>query len=269
VNENSGKLAGLSLLERLWVVGGLLVVTGLSWVYTVRMARSMGGAGVATVTGHCGQQLHSAAMPQLAGWSAAELWMTFVMWGVMMTGMMLPTAIPMVLAFARINRNNAGRGAFVPVGAFTAGYLAAWALFSSGATLVQWGLLQASLLSPLTLASGHTMGGLLLLSAGIFQWSPWKDACMKKCRNPLSFLLTHWQPGRLGALRLGGRFGLYCIGCCWLLMLLCFGLGVMNLVWMGVVTLFMLVEKAAPFGMWLSRAAGVLLVAWGCWMLVA
>ena len=276
MNGGGEKLAGLALVERLWVTGGIIVVSALAWVYTIQMAWDMGAAGYAAgmMAEHGGHHmaghgaLHSAAMPHLAAWHLADAWMTFVMWVVMMAAMMLPTAIPMVLAFVAVNRQRDRGVAIVPVGAFTAGYLSAWALFSAGATTIQWGLQRGALLSPVTLAFGPVLGGLLLIAAGIFQWTPWKDACLAKCRNPLGFLLTHWRSGRLGALRLGGRYGLYCVGCCWLLMVLCFALGVMNLVWMAALTIFMLVEKITSAGRQISRAAGVGLAAWGSWMLL-
>lgn len=275
MNGAKGKGAGLALGERVAVPGGLIVVAALAWAYTIRMAQDMGAIGqpAATVMGHAAHHpaghgaMHSAVMPHLAGWGVSEAWMTLVMWGVMMAAMMLPTVIPMVLAFATVNRQNGRSGVLVPAGAFTAGYLGAWALYCVAATALQWGLLRAALLSPVSLASGPVLGGVLLIGAGLFQWTPWKNACMQKCRNPLGFLLTHWRPGRLGALRLGSRYGMYCVGCCWLLMLICFALGVMNLVWMAVLTGFMLVEKLSPAGYAVSRAAGVGLVMWGGLML--
>ncbi|TWJ33076.1 DUF2182 domain-containing protein [Geobacter argillaceus] len=275
MSGEGGKLAGLPAGERLGVVGGLVVVSALSWAYTIRMAQGMGATGqsAAAAMGHGAHHpaghgaMHSAVMPHLASWGVTEAWMTFVMWGVMMAAMMLPTVIPMVLAFAVVNRQNGRSGVLVPVGAFTAGYLGAWALYCVAVTALQWGLLRTALLSPVSLASGPVLGGFLLIGAGLFQWTPWKDACMQKCRNPLGFLLTHWRPGRLGALRLGSRYGLYCVGCCWLLMLICFGLGVMNLIWMALLTVFMLVEKIIPAGRTISRVAGVGLVIWGGLML--
>ncbi|MBI5483197.1 MAG: DUF2182 domain-containing protein [Deltaproteobacteria bacterium] len=276
MNGSSDKYTASALSERLLVAGGLVAVSALAWVYTIRMARSMGVSvhPAAAKVGHAAHQMsghdtmHSAFTPHLANWGAAELWMTFVMWSVMMAAMMLPTAIPMVLAFASVNRQSGKKGVLMPVGVFSAGYLGVWAVFCTGATALQWGLLRAALLSPLTLASGPLLGGVLLILAGIFQWTPWKEACMQKCRNPLGYLLTHWQPGRLGAFRLGSRFGIYCVGCCWLLMLICFSLGVMNLVWMAVLTIFMLVEKISAAGRTISRAAGIVLAIWGGWMII-
>jgi predicted metal-binding membrane protein len=264
-----------ALGERLLVVGGLIIISLTAWVYTIQMAQPMGahtiaavigaGHGVHHMAGH--GAMHSAVTPHLITWGAEEMWMTFIMWAVMMTAMMLPTAIPMVLAFMTVNRERERGGAVVPIWAFTFGYLSTWTVYSAGATAAQWALLQAALLSPATLASGPVLGGILLIAAGIFQWTPWKDACMTKCRNPLGFLLTHWRSGNMGAFNLGSRYGLYCVGCCWLLMVLSFALGVMNLVWMAALTLFMLIEKISPAGRFISRAAGIGLITWGGWML--
>jgi predicted metal-binding membrane protein len=106
------------------------------------------------------------------------------------------------------------------------------------------------------------LGGLLLLAAGIFQWTPFRDACMSKCRSPLGFLMTEWREGPSGALIMGLKAGLFCVGCCWLLMVLSFVLGVMNMVWMATLTAFMLLEKILD-NKWLSRTAGLTLAAWG------
>lgn len=283
-DSDSYSAPDLALWERLWVGGGVLLLAAISWVYTVRMVREMAGAGHAhhaaaagvahQMAGHAAhhgmaghEALHAVLMPGLALPGGHEVWMTLVMWCVMMAAMMLPTAVPMTLAFAAMNRRGAGP-VLVPVGAFTAGYLAAWVAYSAGATALQLGLQGAALLAPATLSAGPALGGGLLVAAGLFQFSPWKDACLEKCRNPFGFLLTHWRPGRLGALRLGSRYGLYCVGCCWLLMLLSFSLGVMNLTWMAALTAFMLLEKIVPAGRLFSRAAGVALVLWGGWLLV-
>jgi len=261
--------------ERLLVAGGLIIISVLAWTYTIQMARTMGvhapvagimaKHGIHHMAGHGAMQ--SAITPRLTAWGAEETGMTFIMWAVMMAAMMLPTAIPMVLAFMIVNRRRESGGAIVPVWAFTSGYLSIWTVYSAGATVAQWGLLRAALLSPVTLVSGPVLGGILLITAGIFQWTPWKDACMVKCRNPIGFLLTHWRPGNMGAFKLGTRYGLYCVGCCWLLMMLSFALGVMNLVWMAALSVFMLIEKISPVGRFISRAAGIGLTAWGGWML--
>jgi predicted metal-binding membrane protein len=275
MNGSEIRKYGSAFGERLLVAGGLVIISVLAWAYTIQMARIMGAptpaAAVMTehgfhpMAGH--GAMHAAVTPQLAAWGGAEIGMTFIMWAVMMAAMMLPTAIPMVWAFMIVNRRRESGGVIVPVWAFASGYLSTWTVYSAGATIAQWQLLQAALLSPATLASGPILGGILLIAAGIFQWTPWKDACMAKCRNPLGFLLTHWRPGNLGAFSLGSRYGFYCVGCCWLLMMISFALGVMNLVWMAVLTVFMLIEKISSAGRFISRAAGVGLIAGGGWML--
>lgn len=272
---NGGIKQALALFgERLLVAGGLIIISLVSWAYTAQMARTMAyqgpdvGAMTATAVHHAAGHgaPHAVTAPHFAAWGMAEAGMTFLMWTVMMAAMMLPTAIPMVWAFAGVNRQRETTDATMPIWAFTAGYLAIWAVYSAGATVAQMALLWTALLSPITLASGPLLGGSLLIAAGIFQWTPWKDACMTKCRNPFGFLLTHWQSGRGGAFRLGTRYGLYCVGCCWLLMMLSFALGVMNLLWMALLTVFMLIEKIAPAGRLISRIAGVGLIGWGGWM---
>jgi predicted metal-binding membrane protein len=275
VSREAGRLPPLELAERVWLAAGVLAVSLLAWIYTVRMALTMSGQALPMAEGmdhHGAMTAHgamaAAASPHLGGWAPGATWMTFTMWTVMMAAMMLPTAVPMVLAFATVNRGQGEQGAVVPIGAFVVGYLGAWTAYSGGATAAQWGLERAALLSAATLAAGPALGGALLIAAGLFQWSPWKDACMTRCRHPLGFLLTHWRPGLGGAVRLGAAYGLYCVGCCWLLMALSFALGVMNLAWMAAVTVLMIAEKVAPAGRLLSRAAGVAFVGWGVFLLV-
>ena len=265
-----------ALGEPFLIAGGLIAISVLAWVYTIEMAQTMGvhmpaAASMAEhdvhhMAGH--GAMHSAAVtPHLVAWGVEETLMTFIMWAVMMAAMMLPTAIPMVLAFMIVNSDHESGCLRVPIWAFTSGYLSTWTVYSAGATIAQWVLLRAALLSPQSFVSGPVLGGILLISAGIFQWTPWKDACMAKCRNPIGFLITHWRPGNMGAFSLGSRYGLYCVGCCWLLMMLSFALGVMNLVWMAALTAFMLIEKISPAGRIISRTAGIGLILWGGWML--
>lgn len=251
-------LEALGRRERAGVVAGIAVVAGLCWAYTVQMARAMAPA--------CG--VLPLASPHCAPWGGFDAGMTLAMWTVMMAAMMLPTAVPVALTLAAVNRSRGeAQGPLVAVGWFLAGYLAVWTGYSAAATLGQWGLHEAALLSPSTLATGPVLGGALLVAAGLFQLSPWKEACMVHCRSPLGFLLARWRSGRLGAWWMGVRFGGYCVGCCWLLMVLSFALGVMNLLWMAALTLFMLAEKLVPEGRGLSRVAGVLLAASGAGMM--
>jgi len=191
----------------------------------------------------------------------------FLMWTEMMVAMMVPTAAPMILTFAMVNRRRREQERpFVPTGIFLLGYLVVWTGFSILATLAQWGLHSAALISHAMVSTSPLFGGILLLAAGVFQWTPLKQRCMIHCRSPLSFFLTEWRDGKAGALWMGLKHGIYCTGCCWALMLLLFLLGVMNIWWIAAITLFVLAEKLLPKSAALSRASGLLLALWGLWL---
>jgi predicted metal-binding membrane protein len=237
--------------QRRAIVAGLAGVALLAWLELGRMAWSMHDA------------MQAGAACELHPWSATDAALTFVMWAVMMVGMMLPSALPMSLLFASVTRKAAARGsAVVPAFVFASGYVAAWTLFSGGATALQWQLERAALLSPMLASASPLFGGALLALAGLYQLSPWKNACLDHCRAPAGFFASHWRPGRWGALRMGFSHGLYCLGCCALLMGLLFFGGVMNLLWVAGLTAFVLVEKLAPHGASVARVSGIgLLVA--------
>ena len=148
----------------------------------------------------------------------------------MMVGMMLPSATPMVLLYARVCRKSLDMAA-PDTGAFVMGYVAVWTLFSAAATALQWGLEQAALLSPTMTSASPFFAGMVLVLAGLYQWTPAKQACLSRCRSPVEFLSTHWRPGAGGAFAMGLRHGAFCVGCCWALMALLFVGGVMNLLW--------------------------------------
>jgi len=173
----------------------------------------------------------------------------------------------MIMMFATVNgqRSN-GERIIISTWLFIMGYLAVWTAFSGLATLAQWGLHLSALLTHHMAITSPLLGGLLLVAAGIFQWTPLRDACMSKCRSPLGFLMAEWRDGPQGALIMGLKAGLFCVGCCWLLMILSFVLGVMNMIWMAALTAFMLLEKITD-NKWLSRTAGLILVVWGLWVL--
>ena len=200
-------------------------------------------------------------MLDLHEWGPATVLLLFVMWSVMMVAMMVPSATPMILAFVTVNqRRQAVNRPFVPVTIFLFGYLAVWTAFSAAATLAEWGLHQAAMLSTTMTATSTALNGGLLIAAGIFQWTPMKRACLKGCRSPLSFLMSEWRDGAGGAFVMGLRHGAYCVGCCWFLMALLFVAGVMNLLWVAVIALFVMAEKINPKGELLARVAGVGLV---------
>ena len=248
--------------DRFIVIGAVLVIAAIAWAYTVYVAETRMGMGDGMGMGM--------AMADMRSWSAANFGLMFVMWAVMMVAMMAPSAAPMLLMFAAVNRKRRERQApYVSTGIFLAGYVIVWTVFSVAATGGNWGLHQASLLSSMMGAStSGFLGGALLLAAGAFQWSPLKTACLKQCRTPMGFMMTSWREGPIGALRMGLEHGAYCLGCCWALMLLLFVLGIMNLVWIAALAAFVLVEKVAPKAEWTSRATGVLLAGWGVWAIV-
>ena len=188
----------------------------------------------------------------------------FFMWWAMMVAMMLPSAAPMILLFATVNRKQRARAdPFVPTSVFAGAYLVTWGGFSLVAVGLQWTLQRFTWLSPMMVSTSSVLGGLLLLAAGLYQLTPIKQACLRHCRHPIIFLTSHWRRGTAGAVRMGVEHGAYCVGCCWFLMGLLFVGGVMNLYWIAGLALFVLLEKNVPAGHWLGYATGVALAGWG------
>ncbi len=226
-------------------------ITLLSWIYLVKMAADM-------------SMPEGMSPMQIPIWDFGYFWMMFLMWAVMMVGMMLPSVTPMVLIYAGVARKSAAQGMPVaPTGAFVSGYIAIWLIFSLFATLAQWGLDQATLLSPMMVSNSVSLGAALLIAAGIYQWLPIKDKCLHHCRSPVHFITTHWRPGSIGAFKMGLSHGAFCLGCCWVLMALLFVGGVMNLLWIAAIALFVLLEKVLPFGDVSGRVMGLLMITAG------
>jgi predicted metal-binding membrane protein len=239
----------LAARQRLAVLTGLAGVTAVSWAYLLHMDWSMKAA------------MKAGAVCALHPWSAADFALTFAMWSVMMVGMMVPTAAPMSLLFTAVARRARAQGSPVaPTFVFVSGYVAVWTAFSVAATGAQWGLERAALLSPMLTSTSPLFGGLLLAGAGLYQWTPWKDACLDHCRAPAHFFAAHWRDGALGAFRMGAAHGLYCLGCCAVLMGLLFFGGVMNLLFVAGLALFVLLEKVAPRGGAVARLGGTALL---------
>jgi predicted metal-binding membrane protein len=238
----------------------LLVLAGTAWASLLRMRADMGPAGGAAM-----------AMPGMAGmhgWSAIDLLQLFLMWATMMVAMMLPSAAPMILLVAGIERRRREQASpAAPTAVFAAGYLVVWTAFSAAAALTQTALHQAALLSPAMASTSPMLGGLILVTAGVYQWLPIKSACLTGCRSPLGFISSEWREGSAGALVMGLRHGLLCLGCCWALMLLLFVAGVMNLLWVAAIGALVLVEKVTRGGPAIGRLAGLALVGWGGWMI--
>jgi predicted metal-binding membrane protein len=246
-------------LDRWMLLGGVAALLVASWAWLLYQVWAMAHMDIVAM-----------AMPSLGPWSPADLWLVLVMWAVMMVAMMVPSVVPVVLLYQRV---VAARDASAPpavlTGFFLAGYLLVWTLFSSAATLLQWALHSAALISPMMRISAPALGGTVLIFAGVYQWTPLKHACLARCRTPLAFLLNSWRNGRAGALAMGVQHGLYCAACCWLLMAILFVVGVMNLVWIVALAALVLAEKLLPQGERLARASGIALAAWGVWLMLA
>lgn len=256
--------------DRAVVIAALAVITALAWTDIIWLARDMTMDGM-DMTGFrmipAGQGL---MMPASAPWQPIEFAYVLAMWAVMMIGMMTPSVAPMILIFARVGRQAATSARpFAASGWFASGYLIAWLGFSLVATCAQWVLERAALLTPMMESANIVLGGIVLIAAGIYQWTPLKEACLSYCQAPLTFIMRHggFRSDPAGALALGLRHGLYCIGCCWALMLLLFVGGVMNVLWIAALAVLVLSEKALPFGKVLSRAAGCFFIAAGIWLL--
>ncbi|MFQ5914757.1 MAG: DUF2182 domain-containing protein [Nitrospinota bacterium] len=258
--QSGAPLEALLRRDRAIVVSGLAGMTALAWAYMLHLAWGMGKMDIGI----------EMAMPRMVSWGAWDFILMFVMWAVMMVAMMVPSASPMILFFAFLNRRRHGdEDPFVPTGVFLLGYVAVWSGFSVLATFTQWALHAAALLSPMMASTSPILGGALLVAAGIFQWTSLKRACLRRCRSPLGFLMTEWREGKRGAFTMGLKHGGFCLACCWFLMGVLFVAGVMNLLWVATIAIFVLLEKVAPGGEWVGRAAGGLLVGWGLWMVSA
>lgn len=244
--------------ERAISIGALLAVIVLCWAYLIT------GAGMAA---HEMDGMGMAMPATMEPWPAERTFVLLVMWSVMMGAMMLPSAAPMILFYGTVTRARSNPAA--GTAAFAAGYSAAWIVFSLGAVALQLALERSGLLSPMMQTTSTALAGALLIAAGIYQWTPLKQACLRRCRSPLEFMMAHWRDGTAGAFVMGTRHGVYCLGCCGMLMLLLFVGGIMSLAWIAGLAAFVLIEKLAPAGRWTSRGAGALLVIWGAAMLIA
>jgi predicted metal-binding membrane protein len=244
--------------DRFVVSAGLVSITLLAWVYLLALALQMDMEG------------SMSSMVSLRPWTVFDALTMFAMWGIMMIGMMVPSAAPMVLLYTHVLRSQSDdTEPLVPTGVFFAGYVTVWLCFSVLATLLQWKLEQAALLSPMMVSTSPVFGGIVLIAAAVYQWTPLKSVCLRHCRSPIWYLSTHWRHGVGGAYRMGLGHGIYCLGCCWILMALLFVGGVMNLLCVAAITIFVLLEKVAPFGRGLGRVASIALGAVGVAMMLS
>jgi predicted metal-binding membrane protein len=252
-------LGALLRRDRLIVACALGTITALSWTYELWLAADMGMGGMDMSRFRMIPAGIGLMVPARAPWSAVELAFVFAMWAVMMVGMMAPSAAPMILLYARVGRREGIAGKpFAATSWFATGYFLAWTGFSLAATMAQWVLERETLLDPRMASTSRTFGIVVLIAAGVYQWTPLKDVCLAQCQSPFGFLMRHggFRSDALGCLRLGLRHGAYCIGCCWALMALLFVVGVMNVLWIAILAGVVLLEKLTPWGRWVARAAG-------------
>jgi predicted metal-binding membrane protein len=257
--------------DRIMVATTLILVSALAWGYLLWLSAAMGMSGMdmsglRTIPAGVGLMV-----PVHTPWSAIEFACVFVMWAVMMVGMMVPSAVPMILTYARVGRCTQVQG--TPFGAtayFSIGYVLVWVAFSLFATLAQSALERAGLLNAAMASTSTVLGGLIFVAAGSYQWTRLKYLCLAQCQMPFAFLVRHggFRRTALGALMLGFRHGAYCVGCCWMLMTLLFVGGVMNVLWIGLLALVILLEKVIPSAR-IASLGGLIFVAAGAWSLSA
>jgi predicted metal-binding membrane protein len=249
---NDGAIAAVLRRDNAVVLSALAAVIAVAWGYLLL------GAGIHMEAMDMGGGHIMAMLPE---WTLGYAAIVFVMWAVMMVAMMLPSAAPVVLLAASLDRQHgasAGRSTL-----FAAGYLVVWLGFSLGATALQYALDMAGLLSESMGIANRLLAAGVLVAAGIYQWTPLKQTCLTRCRSPIELLVRYWRKGSPGAIIAGVEHGAFCLGCCWMLMALLFVGGLMNLAWIAAIALLVLIEKTLPWGGRMSRVAGGVLVAWG------
>ncbi len=268
------------LKDRMVVYIGVLIVLLVSWFYIIGMGWHMNTLPFSENTtmnmpmdkpmsmdkdvGFLGSVL--SWMPPMHGaWQAYDFLLLFLMWSVMMIAMMTPSILPMLMLFTTLNSKKKSQGEEVSSTLILLlGYLSSWIIFSLFITFPQYFMHKSGLLNPMMEPTHVYLGATVLIIAGIYQFTPWKDACLTVCQSPLGFLMNNWKDGNLGAFIIGYKHGYFCVGCCWALMLTLFALGVMNIMWVIILTIFVLFEKLAYKNPLLyRRITGILFIAWG------
>ena len=247
--------------DRIILVTGLLLVCLLSWWYIIYLYRQMYPMNMNALF---------FAMPMTPDWTTTDFLLLFLMWLVMMIAMMTPSVAPLIFLFAMVNRKKKEQqNPFIPTVYLFAGYFLVWTLFSLLATILQWLLQQVAWLNPEMIITNKILGSLILLAAGLFQFSVLKQRCLQYCQTPIDFIHRKWKEGKKGAFRMGIENGMYCLGCCWVLMVLLFVSGIMNLLWIALISIFVLMEKLVPNTRWISYTAGTVLIVYGVLMLLS
>jgi predicted metal-binding membrane protein len=277
-------MSAVPALERLLkrdgaiTIVGVFVLCALTWAYIAAGAGLGMSAWDMTTLALLPQQHTDGPATEMGAMTpmtwGPKYWALMVgMWWTMMIAMMTPSAAPTILLYARVHRHALEQGhaqaTHAPTGMFAAGYFLMWLVFSIAAAALHQVLQRAGIISAMTMGSQvRWLSGTALVVTGLYQLSPLKNACLSHCRAPAAFLSRHWRPRAVGALRLGVMHGAYCIGCCWMLMVLLFVGGVMNLAWIAALSLLVLAEKILKAGRWVGRGAGIVLVAWGATILL-
>lgn len=239
--------------DRAIVLASLVAIAGLAWTYLYSLSLDMSGM---------------EDMPGMAMSSApAPFSLTVTMWAVMMVGMMLPSALPMILLFTAVQRRQGDKPVLM-TSTFAAGYLLIWGGFALVAAVLQTELGRGALLSPSLTFVSTRLAGLTFLLAAAYEFSPLKNRCLTQCSSPIGFISSHWQPGVAGAFRMGLSHGTFCVGCCWALMLLLFTAGVMNLLWVAALAGVVLVQKILPYPRMATTMAGTVLAVMGLVLIV-
>ena len=265
LHDDMKELSSIELVlrrDRAIIITGLLVLCAISWYYIIYLYNQMYPV--------MNMDAFLFAMPMSPEWTLIDFLLLFLMWFVMMIAMMIPSVAPLVLIYAMVNRQKkTNQSPYVPAGYFLSGYLVVWAVFSIAATALQWFFQNLDWLNPDMIVTNKILGGSILIVAGLFQFTSLKEKCLTHCQTPVSFIHSHWQNGRSGALKMGIVNGWYCLGCCWILMVILFVSGIMNLLWIALISLFVLVEKLLPGVKWVSYVAGMVLVIYGVLMITS
>ncbi|WP_317930722.1 DUF2182 domain-containing protein [Halioxenophilus sp. WMMB6] len=278
--------------EKWLLIIGLALMVTLAWWYLIDMALAMSSmdmqsmdmqsmdigsmdsmemssmdmssTSMSSMPGEALSANSSAMNSMVTAWGALDLLLLFLMWAVMMVAMMLPSASPMILTFLSVNQRRArSQRNVVPTYIFVSGYIVVWSGYSLLATLLQWQLHEHALIRSDMQVGVPYLVNTILIGAGVFQFTKLKQTCLQHCRSPLSFLMRDWREGYTGAFYMGLHHGAYCVGCCWILMLVLFVTGVMNLFAIALLSAFVLAEKLIPGGRWLSYLSGIIFIGFG------
>jgi len=257
---NSSPIENILKKDRLIIITGLFIICLLSWLYIIYLYKQMYPMNMDAMF---------FAMPMSAKWTATDFILLFLMWIVMMIAMMVPSVAPLILIFAGINRKRRlAQSPYVPAIYLLTGYFGIWLIFSLFATVLQWWMQQLSLLNPDMIITNKIAGGIILIAAGLFQFTTLKQKCLYNCQTPIQFIHKHWREGKAGAFRMGVKNGLFCLGCCWILMILLFVSGIMNLLWIAIIAAFVFVEKISAQKKLISYISGAALIIYGVFVLV-